>query len=134
MDVSALSSMAISPSPVSAGLKAMSLARNSLQNNNSFEEASITALGTEAASHIEAIKEVKDTKLEEAALQFEELFVSTLLKQMRETLEEGIFSGESSDSLGAIFDMFMGKHLAASKPLGIGQAVEAYTKQAGMTL
>jgi len=134
MDVSALSSVAISPSPISAGLKAISLVRNSLQNDNSFKEASITALANEPASQNEALKEVQNTKLEDAALQFEELFVSTLLKQMRETLEEGIFSGESSDSLGAIFDMFMGKHLAASKLLGIGQAVEAYTKQAGMTL
>ena len=110
MDVSALSTVAISPSPISAGLKAISLVRNSLQNDNSFKEASITALANEPASQNEALKEVQNTKLEDAALQFEELFVSTLLKQMRETLEEGIFSGESSDSLGAIFDMFMGKH------------------------
>lgn len=131
MDVSALTSIASNPSPISAGLKAMTLARNSLQNNNSFKEASITKEGTEAVSQNEALQAAQNAKIEEAALQFEELFVSTLLKQMRETLEEGIFSGESSDSLGAIFDMFMGKHLAASKPLGIGQAVEAYTK-AGM--
>lgn len=131
MDVSALTSIASNPSPISAGLKAMTLARNSLQNNNSFKEASITTTGTEAVSQNEALQAAQNVKIEDAALQFEELFVSTLLKQMRETLEEGIFSGESSDSLGAIFDMFMGKHLAASKPLGIGQAVEAYTK-AGM--
>lgn len=132
MDVSALTSIATNPSPISAGLKAMTLARNSVQNNNSFKEASITTTGTEAVSQKnEALQAAQNAKIEDAALQFEELFVSTLLKQMRETLEEGIFSGESSDSLGAIFDMFMGKHLAASKPLGIGQAVEAYTK-AGM--
>ena len=70
----------------------------------------------------------RTSQVEEAGQQFEELFVSMLMKQMRDTLEEGLFGDESSDSLGAIFDLYMGKHLAKSSPLGVGQAVKSYLK------
>jgi hypothetical protein len=33
-----------------------------------------------------------------------------------------LFGGESSDTYGAIFDQFMGEHLAQSNPLGIADA------------
>lgn len=52
-----------------------------------------------------------------------------MLKEMRNTLDQGeggLFGGEGSDTFGGMFDMFMSEHLAESKPLGIGAAVESY--------
>jgi len=61
---------------------------------------------------------------------FESLFYSLLLKEMRQSIssdsEGGLFPGDSSDTLGGLFDLFMGKHLAASQGLGIGNAVAKY--------
>lgn len=65
-------------------------------------------------------------EIEKAAKDFEAMFVSMLIKQLRETLQEGLFTKETSDSFGAMFDMYMGEHLAESSPLGIGKAVSKY--------
>jgi flagellar protein FlgJ len=56
---------------------------------------------------------------EELAAQFEGMFVSMLLKEMRATVEGGLFGGEQSDTYGALFDMHLGQHLADSGALGI---------------
>jgi Rod binding domain-containing protein len=47
------------------------------------------------------------------------MFVSMLLKEMRSTLEGGLFGEEKSDTYGALFDMHLGQHLADSGALGI---------------
>lgn len=70
--------------------------------------------------------------MQKAASDFESVFVSLMLKEMRNTLDSengGLFAGEGSDTFGSMFDMFMGQHIAASKPLGIGQAIETYMAQ-----
>ncbi len=59
-----------------------------------------------------------------AAKEFEAVFLSMLIKQMRDTLEEGIFSGDASDTYGGLFDMYMGEHLAAANPLGLATIIE----------
>jgi flagellar protein FlgJ len=56
---------------------------------------------------------------EHLAGQFEGVFVSMLLKEMRSTLEGGLFGEENSDTYGALFDMYLGQHLADSNALGI---------------
>jgi Rod binding domain-containing protein len=63
--------------------------------------------------------------LEDVASQFEGLFVSMLLKEMRQTLQEGLFSGDQSDSYGALFDLYLGQHLADQGALGIRQTILA---------
>lgn len=51
----------------------------------------------------------------------ETMFLSILLKSMRESgLGEGLFAGDKSDSMGAMFDQYMSDHLAAQGGLGIG--------------
>ena len=67
--------------------------------------------------------------IEAAASGFESLFVSMLVKQMRETLEPGSFFGQDNgDVLGGLFDFTMGQHLAQAGSLGISKLVKDQLK------
>jgi Rod binding domain-containing protein len=64
------------------------------------------------------------SRLEKTAGEFEGLFLSLLLKEMRGTLQNGGFFGEEgSDTFGGMFDLFLGQHLAKSTPLGIADMI-----------
>ncbi|MDM4016763.1 rod-binding protein [Roseiconus lacunae] len=70
--------------------------------------------------------------MEQLGTEFESVFVSMLLKEMRNSLDEGFFGSESSDSFGGLFDMFVGKHLAESDALGVGKMLAGqYESQSG---
>jgi flagellar protein FlgJ len=57
--------------------------------------------------------------------------MSMLLKEMRATLgEEGLFGSDNGDAYGAMFDMFLGQHLANQNSLGIAQALNRYMQNA----
>jgi peptidoglycan hydrolase FlgJ len=59
-------------------------------------------------------------QMEQVGQEFESVFLSMMLKEMRNSLDGGGFFGEeSSDTYGGMFDMFIGQHLASSRPLGI---------------
>ena len=59
--------------------------------------------------------------------EFESLFFSLLIKNMRSsTTEDGLFGSESSDTYGGLFDLYMGKHLAKTNGLGIGHMLQSY--------
>lgn len=65
--------------------------------------------------------------IDHVAEEFEAVFMSMLIKQMRETLPEGGFFGsESSDSFGGLFDLYMGQHMSKSGDIGIGSMVKKY--------
>lgn len=56
--------------------------------------------------------------------QFESLFVSMLIKEMRESgSEEGMFAGDSADVYGGMFDTFLGQHIASQGSLGIADMI-----------
>jgi Rod binding domain-containing protein len=63
----------------------------------------------------------------EAARKVEGMFLSMLIKEMRETsLGEGLFPGDNAGIHGGIFDMMMGDFLAENSPgLGISRYLEA---------
>ena len=68
-----------------------------------------------------------DPKKSPAAVgkQFEAMFASMLIKQMRQTLEsDSMFPGDTSDVRGGLFDHFMGEHMAKSGQLGIGKIIQ----------
>jgi len=89
-----------------------------------------------AAENLGANTGLQDlNEIENAAKEFESVFLSLMLKEMRNTLDQengGLFAGEGSDTFGGMFDMYMSQHLAKSQPLGIGNAVgralEGYTQ------
>jgi len=62
----------------------------------------------------------KSAKVEKAIKDFEGLFLSMMIKEMRQTSSgDGLFSGDASDTYGGMFDMFLGNELAAGKGLGL---------------
>ena len=85
---------------------------------------SLDALASHAADASRGGNEVPLT--EETLEDFESLFISALLKEMRQTTDgEGLFAGDATDSYGGMFDMFMGKHLATGGGLGISEMLSA---------
>lgn len=65
-------------------------------------------------------------KREQVGQEFEAIFTSMLLKQMRETLSEGLFGEDHGDVYGGLFDMFLGQHMAKAGAIGIDQVVDKY--------
>jgi len=64
----------------------------------------------------------KSAKIDKAIEQFEGVFMSMIIKQLRESGSgEGLFPGDASDTYGGMFDSFMGDHLAKSSHTGLEQ-------------
>lgn len=69
--------------------------------------------------------------LKRVASEFEGLFVSMLLKNMRSSIGgDGLFAGDRSDTMGGMFDMFMSDHLADSDAFGIRAMIQSYIDNA----
>jgi flagellar protein FlgJ len=62
---------------------------------------------------------VPNGKVEEAAKQVEGLFVSMLLKTMRESMASEMFGGDGADIWGSMFDQSMGEHIVSAGGLGV---------------
>ena len=79
---------------------------------------------------LERLPRVTDGRaVQDVARNFEGVFLSTLLKEMRGTLEPDTMFGENQgDVLGGMFDMYLGQHLAGAGSLGIGALVQKYLK------
>jgi Rod binding domain-containing protein len=62
--------------------------------------------------------------LGDAAQGFESIFLSLLLKTMRQTLEPGsLFGNDRGEVYGGLFDQFMAQHLAQGKGIGLAQSL-----------
>jgi hypothetical protein len=59
--------------------------------------------------------------LGQASKEFEAVFASVLLKELRQCQEGGLFPGDRSDALGSIFDLHMGRVLASGGFLPLDQ-------------
>ena len=57
------------------------------------------------------------------AKDFEALFLSLLVKEMRQTLPEGLFPKDGGDVQGGIFDMYLGQHLADAGGVGLAETL-----------
>ena len=65
--------------------------------------------------------------IQRVANEFESLFVSLVLKEMRQTLEpDTLFGGDTSDAYGGMFDLYLGQHVAKAGGLGVGKMVHEY--------
>ncbi len=62
----------------------------------------------------------KSGKADKAIKDFEGLFLSMMIKELRQSSSgEGLFSGDSSDTYGGMFDMFLGNEMAKGKGIGM---------------
>lgn len=58
--------------------------------------------------------------------EFESVFASAMLKEMRQSLEPGsLFGSDSGDVYGGLFDRFMGEQMTKGGGLGMARMVEA---------
>jgi len=66
--------------------------------------------------------------IDQVATQFEAVFASQLLKEMRKTLEPGVlFGADSGDVYGGLFDLFIGQYIAdEGGGFGIAKMVAEY--------
>lgn len=68
------------------------------------------------------------------AREFESMFVSLVLKEMRQSLGPGaLFGGDNSDIYGGMFDQFMSQHLVDAGGFGVAKMVEKYLAGREMT-
>jgi flagellar protein FlgJ len=68
----------------------------------------------------------KSEKAREAIEKFESLFLSMMIKELRQSGSgEGFFPGDHSDTMGGLFDMHMGDHLAASTDIGLNRLFDS---------
>lgn len=65
---------------------------------------------------------------------FESVFTSMLLKEMRNSLEPGsLFSEDTSDIYGGMFDQHLGQHMVDAGGIGLAKMVrEALERSAGV--
>ena len=63
---------------------------------------------------------------ESSGKQLEGMFASILIKTMRESIGgEGLFPGDSSDVLGALFDQHMGEQMTKGQGMGLASFLDA---------
>ena len=84
------------------------------------EAPTLTAL----ANAGQRAKSVTPQNAAKVADDFESLFASLMLKEMRKTLEpDTLFGNDSADVYGGLFDLFLGQKVAQSGGFGIARMV-----------
>ena len=66
-----------------------------------------------------------NSDVDRLARDFEALFVSMMLKTMRESMSQDMFSGDGSDTYGGLFDSFMGQHIAEQGGIGLSTLLQS---------
>lgn len=61
--------------------------------------------------------------VEKVAKELEAVFVTLMLKSMRESMSSEMFQGDGSDTFGGMFDQFMGQHMAEAGSLGLSEMI-----------
>jgi Rod binding domain-containing protein len=81
--------------------------------------------GTDLSAYANQRRPNDARAIEKAATEFESVFLSLLMKEMRQTLSEGsMFDQDKGDVLGGLFDHYLGQHLAPAGALGIAAMVK----------
>lgn len=120
--------------PIPASIDALA---NQLESQaaGSFQDALKSQESNEAPAidvnaAIEAAKEnweKEQQRIEKVGQDFEALFFSMMLKEMRNSVSSeeggGMFAGEGSDTYGGMFDTFIGNHMATTGQLGLADMV-----------
>ena len=73
----------------------------------------------------------KNAETDKVAKDFESVFVSLMLKTMRQSMSEDMFAGDNSDTFGGMFDMYMGQHIAENGGIGLSRFFDSLAKVSG---
>ena len=77
-------------------------------------------------------KDAKSEKVAKVACDFESLFASQLLKEMRKTLDpDSLFGGDSGDVYGGLFDQYMGQQIAQNGGFGLAKMLREAVQHDG---
>jgi Rod binding domain-containing protein len=94
--------------------------------------AGVDAQGARTSARVDEAKAMAErvgsdpAELRKAAMAFEALFASMLVKEMRATLQEGFFgSGAGADTYSGMLDEKVGETLAQSELFGVQKMLEA---------
>ncbi|GAB5440637.1 MAG: hypothetical protein Fues2KO_09860 [Fuerstiella sp.] len=74
-------------------------------------------------NRIGAFDSAQSRSPENVATQLESVFVSMMLKSMRESMSQDMFAGEGSDTFGGLFDSLMADHITAGGGLGLADMI-----------
>lgn len=78
----------------------------------------------EAVNTARAAADATSEQIAKVASDFESLFASQLLKELRQTLEpDSLFSGDSGDIYGGMFDLFLGQQISRDGGLGLSRVI-----------
>lgn len=85
--------------------------------------------GLDITAAAEMSRQGKGRSLEQVAGQFESMFLSLIVKEMRQTLEPGgLFGNDGADIRGGLFDLYLGQHLAKAGGLGLAAMLRRHLK------
>ncbi|MAG56271.1 MAG: hypothetical protein CMJ83_08280 [Planctomycetes bacterium] len=100
---------------------------NTLQGGPGDPIGAVSVQVQHAMNGSEAVPSVDDLKgrnKEDAAQELEQLFLTLLVKEMRETLPEGFFAkGPATSVYAGLFDQVLAESLASGKGTGLRQAI-----------
>lgn len=89
------------------------------------------SLGELASTTRQAASKATGTAAKVAS-DFESVFASLMLKEMRKTLQpESLFGDDSGDVYGGMFDLFLGKQMAESGGFGLARMVREALEREG---
>lgn len=92
--------------------------------------STITTSLTSPVSTSNASLSKNQRRAQEMAKDFESMFLSQIIKGMRQSLEPGsMFAGDSGDVQGGLFDQYMGQHLADAGGVGLAATIKRQLAQ-----
>ena len=90
-----------------------------------FAQVAVSPLGPDLEALGKQAATGDKQSIEGAASAFESVFLSLVIKEMRQTLEpDTLFGKDGGDVYGGLYDMYMGQHLARAGGFGLGQALK----------
>jgi len=85
-------------------------------------------------SGIDLADRARGPTLDAAREQFEGVFLSLLLKEMRKTVGDDVFGGDAADTIGGLFDLTLGQELGRQGGLGITDSLARYQQVAASSI